>query len=85
MGDEDFLEEDYKNMFEFYDEMIDNDSLKDRLDYLKKHPDAQDSPYKQYEKYYAKDLIEFYESMRFTIAFIVYRKQKWWDALDNIA
>jgi len=69
-------------MFEFVDEVIDNDSLKDRLDYLKKNPDSQDSPYKQYETYYAKDLIDFYESMRFTIAFMVYRKQKWWDFFD---
>lgn len=85
VGDEDFVEQDYKNMFEFNDEMIDSDNLQDRLAYLKKNPDAQDSPYKHYEKYYAKDLIEFYEAMRFTIPFIVYRKQKWWNFFDVIA
>ena len=52
---------------------------------MKKNPDAQDSPYKCYPKYFAKDLIEFYESMRFTIPFIIYRKQKWWSFFDIIA
>jgi len=85
VGDEDFVEEDYKNMFEFHDEMIDNDSIKDRLDFLKKNPDAQDSPYKRHDRYFARDLIDFYEAMRFTVSFMVYRKQEWWSTFDVIA
>jgi hypothetical protein len=73
-GDEDFLEEDYKKMFQFEDDIIDAVNLKDRLDYLKENPDLQDSPYKKWNHYFRKDLIDFYEEMRFTIAFMVYRK-----------
>jgi hypothetical protein len=73
-GDENFKEENYKKLFEFKDDKIDQKNQDDRNHQIKEDPSIKDSPYKRWEVYFSKDLIDFYEEMRFTVSFVVYRK-----------
>lgn len=45
----------------------------------------QESIYKKRKVYYQRDLEDFYEGVRFTMPFLVYRKIEWWYTLDIIA
>ena len=45
----------------------------------------QESVYKKRSQYSEYDMIQFYEGVRFTLPFLVYRHVHWWRVLDVIA
>jgi hypothetical protein len=47
--------------------------------------DENNSVYKIKAWYHYKDLIVFYENIRFTGPFIIYRKMHWWPYIDFVA
>jgi len=85
--DENFGEGDYKKLFEYRMEKKakegsdSSDSDDDRIG----ADGMQESVYKKRKYYTQGDLIEFYEGVRFTVAFMTYRKMKWWGLMDLFA
>jgi hypothetical protein len=82
--DEDFGENDYKKLFEFRADKRQDESDEDEADRIDKDG-LQESIYKKRKYYTATDLIDFYEGVRFTLPFMVYRKIKWWNTIDIMA
>ena len=76
-GDENFGEDDYKRLFEF------NMNTEKTFDDLE--VDVTNSVYKKKSEYSYRDLIDFYENIRFTGPFMIYRYMKWWPYIDYLA
>jgi hypothetical protein len=66
------ISETFDSNIEDYDQEIDQNEM-------------QESVYKKRKVYSQYDLVEFYEGVRFTLPFMIYRKIEWWNTLDIIA
>jgi hypothetical protein len=54
--------------------------VKESKDYL-----DQTSIYKKKDSYKQRDFFEFYEGVRFSSEFMVYRTMEWWGTFDQLA
>ena len=87
-GDRSWEESDYKTLFEFeMKRCADENNLVARSFYGNdlNEDDYDNIAFKKKTKYDYQDFIDYYEKMRFTLPFMVYRAMKWWPTLDIIA
>jgi len=93
-GDEDFKEEDYKKMYEYrmnpnikiaVDDEAEAEEFNCDDHFHDMEVDTKNSVYKKKSIYSYQDFITFYENIRFTGPFIIYRYMMLWPIIDFIA